>query len=159
MTSVQNSKWPGREITDPVLRAAAQSAVRQGWRYTEHTLHPPGDGQPVELPLTVQWRAQKRALHALYRQGLETVRPTYDAAPAATDTSIDPELLGDPVGDLMARLARGTEVKDDARGDQGFTLAQARQMLRDGYSVDHVVKRTGWGRMWLADLADRLDNG
>lgn len=33
----------------------------------------------------------------------------------------------------------------DAVGTKGWSLLQARLMLRDGYTVEHVVGMTGWG--------------
>jgi hypothetical protein len=29
------------------------------------------------------------------------------------------------------------------------TLAFARRMIRDGYSIERTIERTGWGRLWL----------
>lgn len=68
----------------------------------------------------------------------------------------EPEPLSRQAQDLLARATRGRVIRDDAKGDT-WTLAAARQLLRDGYSLDRVVERTGWGSMWLADLAARLD--
>lgn len=53
-------------------------------------------------------------------------------------------------------LARAHAVRPDARGDKGWALSDARQMLKDGYPMERVIERTGWGSMWLADLAARL---
>jgi hypothetical protein len=39
-----------------------------------------------------------------------------------------------------------------AEGDRGWTLGQARQLVRDGYQAAAVVARTGWGERWFADL-------
>lgn len=41
----------------------------------------------------------------------------------------------------------------DAKGER-WSLAQARTMLRQGYHINKVIARTGWGRNWLADLVD-----
>ena len=41
----------------------------------------------------------------------------------------------------------------DARGDV-WTLAQARAMIRQGYHVNRVVAKTGWGRNWFSDITD-----
>jgi hypothetical protein len=64
---------------------------------------------------------------------------------------VDPYVAG-----FLERCDEMTTVKHDAQGNGRFTLAEARQQLRDGYSLETVIKRTGWGRMWLQDLADRL---
>lgn len=61
--------------------------------------------------------------------------------------------------ELMSKLEVADPVRPDAQGNGRYTLAHARRMLRDGYSLDETIKRTGWGRMWLADLADRLATG
>lgn len=61
--------------------------------------------------------------------------------------------------EFMDRLDRSKRVKDDAQGNGRWTLAAARQQLKDGYALEAVIERTGWGRMWLADLADRLAAG
>lgn len=42
---------------------------------------------------------------------------------------------------------------DDARGT-AYTLAQARDMLKQGYHVKKVIQRTGWGLNHLRDLID-----
>ena len=39
----------------------------------------------------------------------------------------------------------------DARG-HGWTLQQARTMLKQGYLPEVVAKRTGWGMSWLDDI-------
>ena len=41
----------------------------------------------------------------------------------------------------------------DAQGST-YSLGQARAMLRQGYHINKVVQRTGWGRNWLDDLVD-----
>lgn len=134
-----------------MLRAVAQSAVRQGWRYADRKLFPPDGTEPIALPETPQWRAARRALTALRERGLETVRPDYGAPPAAQRPEAERVVHG-PTGDFMERLAT---VRPDARGNGRWSLAEARQQVRDGYSVRVVSERTGWGPMWLAD-ADRL---
>lgn len=40
----------------------------------------------------------------------------------------------------------------DAQGDKGWSLGQARSMVRQGYKVERVVYMTGWGVKWLEDL-------
>lgn len=141
-----------------MLRAVAQSAVRQGWRYADRTLFPPGDGEPVVLPDSLQWKAQKRALTKLASQGLETVRPSYEAPPAAGRAQgVQAGEAKTDHDELLARLK--PKVRSDATGNGRWTLVQARAMLSDGYPLDQVIERTGWGRMWLADAADRLANG
>lgn len=35
-----------------------------------------------------------------------------------------------------------------------WTLGQARKMLREGYHVNKVVAKTGWGKNWFSDLVD-----
>lgn len=42
---------------------------------------------------------------------------------------------------------------DDAKGTT-WTLGQARTMVRQGYHINKVIARTGWGRNWLADMVD-----
>lgn len=146
MTSIQKSQWPGHEVSDPMLRAVARSAVRQGWRYEAGTLYPPGEGKPVVLPQSLQWRAQRRALVQLQAQGVETVRPSYDAAPPPDRVSKPVEVKSDAEG-LLDRLK--PRVRSDATGDGRWTLADARKMVRDGYDPAEVSERTGWGSMWL----------
>lgn len=144
-----------------MLRAVARSAVRQGWRYADGALHPPTDGgEVVVLPNSLQWRAQRRALVALARQGLQTVRPSYEAAPADGKPQAGPteDEAHDYRSELYERLT-APHVRSDATGNGGWTLAEARQMLVDGYPLDRVIERTGWGKMWLQDLADRLAAG
>lgn len=100
-----------------------------------------------------------RAITALAAHGLETVRPVYDAAPADNDgPGINPEEIG-PAGNYADELLRKlseASVPPRAQGDGRYSLADARDLLRQGYSLEHVCGATGWGRMWLQDLADRL---
>lgn len=37
-------------------------------------------------------------------------------------------------------------------GKPGWTIGQARKMLRDGYAVKHVMRMTGVGYRWLSDI-------
>lgn len=39
-----------------------------------------------------------------------------------------------------------------AEGELGWSLGQARLLYQDGYSLAHVVARTGWGAGWFRDL-------
>lgn len=55
---------------------------------------------------------------------------------------------------FMARLEAASQPKADARGET-WTLGQARQLIRDGYSLAHATRITGWGAMWLEDLAEQ----
>lgn len=43
------------------------------------------------------------------------------------------------------RRRRPLPVPADATGNGSYTLGQARSMLRAGYHIIHVMKRTGWG--------------
>lgn len=116
--------------------------------------------ETIESPWTMrEWRERQRNHEEWWRRQYADPEPPTPAQRAADPEPELPPAWARYREELMARLARGTEVKDDARGDKGFTLANARQMLKDGYSLAHVIKTTGWGRMWLADLAERLDNG
>lgn len=47
----------------------------------------------------------------------------------------------------------GPSLDPDARGE-AYTLRQARAMIRQGYHINKVIARTGWGRNWLSDMVD-----
>lgn len=53
--------------------------------------------------------------------------------------------------EFMDRLEQASQPRRDARGES-WTLSQARQLIRDGYSLAHTTRITGWGAMWLEDL-------
>jgi len=42
------------------------------------------------------------------------------------------------------------------KGEKGWSLAEARQQINDGYTLAKVVQRTGWGEGWFEDLDVRL---
>lgn len=46
------------------------------------------------------------------------------------------------------------DAEDRSAGQKGWTLGQARGLLRDGYHVRWVCSRTGWGGYWFQDLLD-----
>jgi len=48
---------------------------------------------------------------------------------------------------------RPPQIDADAEGSV-FTLGQARSLLRQGYHVNKVITKTGWGRNWFDDLVD-----
>lgn len=49
-------------------------------------------------------------------------------------------------------LGLPNKVPLEGRGNGEWSLGQARSMLRKGYHVAEVVRRTGWGLEWLNDL-------
>jgi hypothetical protein len=60
---------------------------------------------------------------------------------------------GDPVPVLVERHGPAGGPQDSkAEGDKGWSLGQARLLFGDGYSLECVVARTGWGGWWFRDL-------
>jgi hypothetical protein len=110
----------------------------------------------VESPWTErEWREMQRESGVWWREQYAPPlpepepEPEPEPAPAPTPSAYAAELL--------RRLdSAGHRVRDDAQGNGRYTLAEARQQLRDGYSLERVIERTGWGRLWLQDLAERL---
>lgn len=96
-----------------------------------------------------EWREMQRDSEHWWRQLFAPPEPAAEPAPEP----VKPQ-LSTYGREFLARAA--PRVRDDARGDGRYTLAQARQQLKDGDPLETVIERTGWGRMWLADLADRL---
>jgi len=47
------------------------------------------------------------------------------------------------------REQRAAAEADAARRRERWSLGQARALIRQGYSVAHVVERTGWDADWL----------
>lgn len=107
----------------------------------------------IESPFTMrEWREMQRESGVWWRAQYAPPAPEPEPAPEpAPPPRIDPYVQG-----LMERLEQATGVRKDAQGNGRFTLAEARQQLKDGYPLEAVITRTGWGRMWLQDLADRL---
>lgn len=111
--------------------------------------------QTIDMPWTDrEWRELQRDSEAWWRQLYAP--PANEPEPEAAPEPEPGPRVSRYGAALMARLTSASTVRADAQGNGRWTLAEARQMLRDGYSLDSVVERTGWGRMWLADLADRL---
>jgi hypothetical protein len=55
----------------------------------------------------------------------------------------------EPVVEKVRRLpVQLDHVEPNATGHT--TLAFARRMIRDGYTLENTIERTGWGRLWLA---------
>lgn len=108
----------------------------------------PGMGAAVDMPWTdSEWRSRQA-------EAAEWWRHQYHRAPEPAEVAT---LAAQPVErwsaygrDLMARLDASQLPRSDARSDT-YMLADARQMVRDGYSVEQVSRRTGWGTWWLAD--------
>lgn len=50
-------------------------------------------------------------------------------------------------------VPRPAQIDADAEGT-AFTLGQARSLLRQGYHVNKVIAKTGWGRNWFSDMVD-----
>ena len=113
--------------------------------------------QDIEKPFTdAEWRQRQWESDVWWRQHLAGPAPEPEPEPqkpAAPQLSAYAQSF---LERARAADARATGVRDDAQGNGRFTLAEARQQLRDGYSLDAVVNRTGWGRLWLQDLADRI---
>ena len=53
---------------------------------------------------------------------------------------------------VIERPVPEVAMDDRAEGDKGWTVGQARLLYMDGYSLDWVVRRTGWGAWWFSDL-------
>lgn len=111
-------------------------------------------GQVESLWTDSEWRQRQADSDVWWRKllaGADDPAIAVEAPPAA--------LLSEYTRGLLERLDQADTVRPDAQGNGRYTLAHARRMLRDGYSLDNVIRKTGWGRMWLADLADRLATG
>lgn len=158
--------------------------VDQGWRYVpapsaHGKLFPPDveAGSTIVSGSPSDWRARRNWLSQLQRMGARvdsngnstdrTVRRPSQAAAMPTTTDrpdISPiSTVGwwwhpAPVEEPEPVLARPQLVPpppnpDDAKGEH-WNLGQARALLRQGYHVSKVVRKTGWGRNWLSDLVD-----
>lgn len=105
----------------------------------------------TERPWTeAEWREKQRAAGGW--------RAELYAEPVEPEPEAEPTVLSAYQAQLFEKLT-APHVRSDATGNGQWTLREARQMLVDGYSLDRVVARTGWGRMWLEDLVQRLATG
>lgn len=124
------SEWPGDELP-PHERNRVRELVRKGWVYRY--------GGENRLSLTApngdHWRVKRddRALPVWEKD---------DTAPA-------PSNLREQLAKLIP--AHGIDLTDQTRRP-GYTLAQVRSLVRQGYSAKQVVTTTGWGGYWIADL-------
>jgi hypothetical protein len=119
------------------------------------------DSETIDRPWTdTEWRELQRASEVWWRRELAGAAPVQEQPEPEPVPEEKPQLSASARA-LLARLDAhaNTVPRDDAQGNGRYTLAAARQMLRDGYSLSHVTRRTGWGRMWLEDLAERIAQG
>lgn len=166
LRNVKTGEWMALPTTlfDGPVRHKYEAALRRlgadltfSRTRTRETVTPPvfADGMsaptPVDMPWTdAEWRERQRESDVWWRE--QQYAPDSPDSPKSDEAVVRPEVPAwSAYGrELMDRLDRGA-VRDDARGDT-WTLAAARQLVKDGYSVAHAVKTTGWGRMWFADL-------
>jgi hypothetical protein len=110
--------------------------------------------------------AQPRVANALAAAAAERDRiaalvaslptPELEAQTVVLHRAVKTERGGIAVVEVEAtRPAPALDLTSMAEGDKGWTLGQARLLYQDGYSVAHVVARTGWGAGWLRDLMGR----
>jgi hypothetical protein len=114
--------------------------------------------QTIEYPWTdSEWRERQRQSEEWWRaHAYAPPEPEPEPQPAAPQRPV----MSSYTRDVMSRLTAATRtVHRQAQGNGRWTLAEARQMLKDGYSLSQVVERTGWGEDWLTDLAERLAAG
>lgn len=115
----------------------------------------------IDAPWTEsEWRQMQASSEVWWRRVLAGPTETTDQDPAKPCETIQ---HSEWFRGFMERLDNSTPhrlggVRADARGERGWTLAAARQMLRDGYTLERVIQVTGWGSMWLEDLASRLES-
>lgn len=69
----------------------------------------------------------------------------------APESEPEPEPEPEPV---VAKVVRLAPREDHDRQSTTHTLGQARTLLRQGYHVNRVVAKTGWGRNWFNDIID-----
>jgi hypothetical protein len=151
-----NLRRIGADLSFPkTVRPSSQAAAMPAFSDTE----------TIDRPWTdTEWRELQRASEVWWRRELAgPARESADSAPEpgpSSDSEPNPQVSASGLA-LLSRLEAGAkmEPRRDAPGDGRYTLAAARQMLRDGYSLAHVTRRTGWGRMWLEDLAARIEQG
>jgi hypothetical protein len=71
---------------------------------------------------------------------------------------VEPEPAPTPAPETRARRnptpAPLPFVARDAQGKH-WSLLQAQKMLKQGYHVQAVIKKTGWGRSWFEDMIDK----
>lgn len=137
-----------RDGTVRPRREAAGMAATQEW-------------EDLDSPWTeAEWRELQRQSDVWWRRELAGPEPEPEPEPAPPAPAPKPQ-VSRAGRELLARLDHHANrgPRDDAQGTGRYSLAAARQMLRDGYSLAHVTRATGWGRMWLEDLAQRIEQG
>jgi hypothetical protein len=128
---VAESEWPGEELS-PAERSTCQALVLKGWVYS----YTDENRLTLVSPQGDYWRV-KRDDRAL---------PDWQKRDDTVAMSKLYELLA-----RVAPVSSGVDLTDRTRRP-GWTLAQVRGMVRQGYSAKQVVERTGWGGYWIADL-------
>lgn len=124
------SEWPGEELPARE-RSVIAGLVLKGWQYKyvdENRLS-------LTAPNGDHWRVKRDDL------ALPDWEKRDDGAAMRSFT------------EMLAKLAPRVPVDPNDRTRRpGYSLAQVRSMVKQGYSAQQVVAQTGWGGYWVADL-------
>jgi hypothetical protein len=98
-------------------------------------------------------RAEQAALEARIER--EKEQPAVGATAGAKykpPVVVQEDALPVATGETKVYRPKKVRIPYDAQGNKGWTLGQARSMVRQGYKVTRVVYMTGWGMKWFEDL-------
>ena len=132
--------FPGEELPAHE-RGVIRELVLQGWEYyfcdgEDFVMRAPGqDGK-------AWWRIDRDGKPVRRREATREVIPP-------------PTSMQELIAKLTALTppSKGVDPEDKTRSPR-WTLAQVRNMVRQGYSGQQVQAMTGWGGHWFHDLLD-----
>lgn len=94
--------------------------------------------------------AERKLIERLAAAADEAARNWRASHPTPAALDREPE----DIGSITLALPLADLANQTAPADGGWSLGQARMLLRDGYHVGQVCRRTGWGGYWFSDLVD-----
>lgn len=132
--------WPGEELP-PHERSVVRELIENGWTYLycdgeDFAMQAPGQGARE------WWRIDRDGKPVRRRERSGEVIP-----PPLSMQEFIAKLA------VYAPLPKGVDPEDKARSPR-WTLAQVRNLVRQGYSGQQVQAMTGWGGFWYHDMLD-----
>lgn len=96
-------------------------------------------------------RRHQAQIDAAWEESKRIIREAEEQAKSTQESGTIREFTTQLIDAAKVRAAEETAAK---RREQ-WTLGQARSLVRQGYTVEHVIQATGWARSWVED-ADRI---
>jgi hypothetical protein len=109
-----------------------------------------GHQEDLEALIARQLRESAEQVERGRSQARQAVVGREEGGSGSKHPSTSWRVSGLPIQPVVTRT-----VDPQAVGQQGWSLGQARTLLRDGYHVQKVSQMTGYGAAWFDDLVGR----